>query len=100
MANFNFKQKKGDTRKSFKYEDSPDRHREKPDVITMIKKMQQQLMFLERKIDILIGQSPAKFSKSGGHSSRYEGGTRNDSSGERNFHKGKKSFSSKRSPRS
>jgi len=56
-----------------------------PDVVAMIRKMQQQLVFLERKIDALISQSAGKsdrergFSKpfrSYGRSSRHADGNR------------------------
>ena len=99
MAGFNFKQKKSRTSKHFKYEDSPDRDPGEPDVIAMIKKMQQQLVFLERKIDMLISQSSSKPSRLDGHSGRYGSKTRDDSSRERSSYKGQKPFSYKRKSR-
>jgi hypothetical protein len=63
-----------------------------PDVVVLIKKMQQQLIFLEKKIDILINQSQGApprekyFSKpyrSFDRSHRYGKGERDSSPGER-----------------
>lgn len=59
------------------------------DVVSLIKKMQQQLNFLEKKIDILIGQSPERsfgekrFSKPFRPS--FSGGAHH---GKRDFHRG------------
>jgi hypothetical protein len=71
------------------------------DVVSLIKKMQQQLNFLEKKIDILIGQSPERsfgerekrFSKPFRPS--FGGGTHH---GKRDFHHGprREGFSSDR----
>ncbi|MFH2137311.1 MAG: hypothetical protein ABII88_02240 [Candidatus Omnitrophota bacterium] len=110
MAEFNYKQNR--TRRTFKQEDSSPRHQEETDVPAMIKKMQQQLTFLERKIDILISQSSSSHSakpfsrpfsrpsRPEGSSGHYGSRTRDDSSRERSFHKGKKPFPSKRTARS
>ncbi|MFH1063435.1 MAG: hypothetical protein V1747_11220 [Candidatus Omnitrophota bacterium] len=122
MAEFDFKQNKNRPRKQFKYSDAPERHQEESDVPTMLRKIQQQLVFLERKIDLLSGQSPARPPRAEGHSggfgsrprdasfgerSSYQGkkpftprsGTRADKPGEKSFFKGKKSFSSKKRSR-
>ncbi len=67
------------------------------DVITLVKKMQQQLNFLEKKIDLLIGQSPSdrpRFSKPPFRPSF--GGA---SSGKRDFHRGPREGGFNRAPR-
>jgi hypothetical protein len=65
-----------------------------PDVVAMIRKMQQQLVYLEKKIDTLISQSAAKpsrergFSKpfrSYGPSSRHADGNRDSGPRDGNF---------------
>ena len=70
------------------------------DVVALIKKMQQQLEFLEKKIDTLINQSQEKpfqekrFSKpfrSFGHSPRYGKGEHDRSPRERDFDQGRHS---------
>ncbi len=99
MAGFNFKQKKSRPSKQFKYDDSPGRHEGEPDLIAMIKKMQQQLVFLERKIDMLLNRSSSKPTRSEGYSGRYGSGARDDSPKERSFYKDKKPFFSKRRSR-
>ena len=66
------------------------------DVITLVKKMQQQLNFLEKKIDLLIGQSPSdrpRFSKPPFRPSF--GGA---SSGKRDFHRGPREGGFNRAP--
>ena len=68
-----------------------------PDVVDLIKKIQQHLVFLEKKIDLLIGQSSQRsfktrpFSKPfwpGGHSHRRENREHNQSR-ENNFAQGR-----------
>ena len=44
----------------FKHQHSPDESHANTDVVTLIRKMQQQLDFLERKIDTLISQSQGR----------------------------------------
>ena len=100
MGYFNFKQKKNRGGKYFKHKDTPERQQEEPDVIAMLKRMQQQLGFLEKKVDMLLGREfPSKPFRSEGHSGRHDNEARGDSSGKRNFHKGKKPFPFKRRPR-
>ena len=81
----------------FEHNNPPAPSQVEPDVITLIKKMQQQLVFLEKKIDVLIGQSPGKpfhdrrFSKPFrrfGHSNWHGKKERDNNSGERNFSQG------------
>jgi hypothetical protein len=64
------------------------------DVVSLIKKMQQQLNFLEKKIDLLIGQSPdrPRFSKPPFRPSF--GGA-----GKRDFHRGPREGGFNRAPR-
>ena len=66
------------------------------DVVSLIKKMQQQLNFLEKKIDLLIGQSPdrPRFSKPPFRPSF--GGAH---SGKRDFHRGPREGGFNRAPR-
>jgi len=68
------------------------------DVVVLIKKMQQQLVFLEKKIDILINQSKARpfsekhFSKpfrSFGHPHRRSDRAQDNTSGEKSFDRGR-----------
>jgi len=106
MGEINFKQKRSRANKHFKYENSPDRGQGEPDVFAMIKKIQQQLVFLERKIDLLIGKSSSKPFRADGHSGRYGSGVRDDNRGvrddnhgKRSFHKRENPFSPKRRPR-
>ncbi len=99
MGEFKFKDGKGRASKPFKYEDAPEKHQGKPDVISMLKKMQQQLVFLERKIDLLLGKSSARPSRSDGQFGRQGSGPRDDSLRERSFSKGKKPFPPKRRSR-
>ena len=47
----------------FKNENPPVSPQAEPDVVALIKKIQQQLVFLEKKIDILINQSQGASSK-------------------------------------
>ncbi|MCG2712151.1 MAG: hypothetical protein L6416_07505 [Candidatus Omnitrophica bacterium] len=92
MEELNFKQKKHKHSKNFKYESAPERHHgAENDVASMIRKMQQQLVFLERKIDMLLGQSSPRPSRFEGHG----GQTREESFGERSAYKGKKPFAPK-----
>lgn len=110
MAGFDSKKRKSSPRKSFKYEDAPERSSSRPfnksprgdsgSVVDMVKKMQQQLIYLERKLDILIEQSGVKPSRSEGSSGRQGRGAWDSSSRETNFTKGKKPFLQKRKPRS
>jgi hypothetical protein len=106
MGEFDFKQNKNRPRKQFKYADAPERHQEESDIPTMLKKMQQQLVFLERKIDLLLGQSPSRPPRAEGHSNGFgerssyqgknpfapRGGARSDSFGERSAYQGSKPF--------
>ena len=84
--------------KHFKHKSSSisSRNESDSDVVALINEMQQQLVFLEKKIDILISQSSQRpfeakhFSKplrSFDHSSRYGKGKQGNSFGERNFAK-------------
>ncbi|MFH1094317.1 MAG: hypothetical protein V1739_09250 [Candidatus Omnitrophota bacterium] len=92
MEEFNFKNKKHKHSKNFKYESTPDRHHSgENDVVSMLRKMQQQLVFLERKIDMLLGQSHPRPPRFEGHA-RPGGQTREESFGERSVYKGKKPF--------
>jgi hypothetical protein len=67
------------------------------DVVTLIKKMQQQLVFLEKKIDILVNQSSSrpfrerKFSKPFRSFGQHHGSDRerNNASGEKSFDRGR-----------
>jgi len=68
------------------------------DILVLIRKMQQQLVFLEKKMDILIGQSSGRpysekhFSKpfrSFGRSDRYSGRGQVNASGEKSFERGR-----------
>lgn len=83
-----------------------------PDVIALIKKMQQHLIFLEKKIDILVSQSSQsserpfnkerRFSRPfrpGGHSHSHprDNRERHHSSGERGFSQGRRPFDGPRS---
>lgn len=70
-----------------------------PDVVAMLKRIQQQLVFLEKKIDTLINQPLGRpferkpFSKpqrSFGHPHRYGKGQQDNSSGEGNFGQGRR----------
>jgi hypothetical protein len=69
------------------------------DVVALIKRMQQQLAFLEKKLDILINQSQDKpsgerhFSKpfrASGHPHRHAGGRRDTGYGEKRFDRGRR----------
>ncbi len=80
----------------FKDDTSPDSQQVEPEVIALIKKMQQHLVFLEKKIDTLIERSSEKpferkyFSKSSRpfeRSHRYGKGKQKNSFRERNFTK-------------
>ena len=94
-----------------KHPPASDSHpQEEPDVLALIKKIQQHLVFLEKKIDLLIGQSSQSserpfnkerrfsrpFSKPfrpGGHSSHpRDNRERHHSSSERGFSQGRRSF--------
>lgn len=97
MSEFDFKQNK--PRKQFKYADAPERQAEESDLPTMVKKMQQQLVFLERKIDLLLGQSSVRPSRPEGHSGGFGGRPRDDSFGERGSYKGSKPFIPRNRPR-
>ncbi|MCP4648466.1 MAG: hypothetical protein GY853_00105 [PVC group bacterium] len=102
MAESKFKSRNSRPRKTFKYEDAPERPQRpqrEPSVIDMVKKMQQQLMFLERKIDTLISQSSSGPSRSDGRFNRHKTGSRDDGSGPVDFRKGKKPFFSRKKPR-
>jgi len=100
MAMFNFKQKKNRTRKSFKHDDSPERQRGgEQDLPAMIRKMQQQLNFLEKKIDTLLGQSQGKPFRQERHPGRFSSGAREESTGERRPYKGQKPFPPRRRPK-
>ena len=128
MGDFKFKDKNKGPRKSFKYEDAPEKssprsssprsssprsssprsfssgssREDSGSVVEMIRKMQQQLIYLERKIDTLIGGSSSRPSRpERSSSSRHGRGSREDSpSRAKNFTKGKKPFLQKRKPSS
>ncbi len=85
-------------RKPFSDDDSP--HGE-TDVVSLLKKLQQQITYLERKIDILVNQSgersfpPKRFSASSrpfGHAPRQEHGERDHGPRERSFTPGGRPF--------
>jgi hypothetical protein len=70
----------------------PEEYYEDADVLGVLKKMQQQLAFLEKKIDILIGQSERPFSKPSRsfdrpYGQRGEGGSERKFRSGRNFEK-------------
>jgi len=82
--------------KHFKDDTSPVSQQAEPEIIALIKRMQQQLVFLEKKIDTLIGRSSERpferkhFSKSSrpfGRPHRYGKGKQENSFRERNFTK-------------
>jgi hypothetical protein len=73
-----------------------EKHRE-PDAVELFKKIQQQLIFLEKKIDTLIKQSSPRsfeakrFSKplrTFGHSGYHDRGKQGSATGERSFSRG------------
>ncbi|MBU1087331.1 MAG: hypothetical protein KKD05_07420 [Candidatus Omnitrophica bacterium] len=99
MSEFEYKPNKDRKRQQFKKHETSDRHQEETDLPTMIKKMQQQLVFLERKIDLLLGQSPARPQRSEGYAGNFGSGKRDDSFGERSSYKGSKSFAPRRGSR-
>jgi CxxC-x17-CxxC domain-containing protein len=83
-------------KKHFKDGISPGSQQVEPEVIALIKRMQQQLVFLEKKIDTLIGRSAERpferkhFSKSSrpfARPHRYGKGKQGNSFRERNFTK-------------
>ncbi len=87
--------------KPFKKKDSTDKKRTfsaapkgEQDVSYLIKKVQQQLTFLERKIDTLIEQSSGRPSRSFDRSSSFDKGRRPNRTGERSFSSGR-SFNKK-----
>ncbi|MBU1043602.1 MAG: hypothetical protein KJ915_04290 [Candidatus Omnitrophica bacterium] len=92
MSEFEYKSNKERSRPQFKKHASSDRHQEETDLPTMVKKMQQQLVFLERKIDLLLGQSSVRPPRSEGYAGSFGSGKRDDSFGERSSYKGSKSF--------
>jgi hypothetical protein len=76
------------------YDDSPAPLQEEPDLVVMIKRLQQQMTFLEKKIDMLIERSSerqfrerdhSKPFRSYGHSSRHSDGNRDRGPREGNF---------------
>ena len=82
----------------FKHNDSLSPAPDEQDVAALIKKMQQQLVFLEKKIDILIEQSSrrpfnerhfSKPSRSFGRPHRPFDRARGDASGEKRFDRGR-----------
>lgn len=81
---------------NFAKNEQDEKHPE-PDVVELIKKIQQQLVFLEKKIDTLINQSSVRpfegkrFSKPlrpFDHSNYHDRGKQGHGSGERNFSQG------------
>ncbi len=97
MSGFEYKKSNERNRKPFKKHGSNDRHDDESDVPTMIKKMQQQLVFLERKIDLLLGQSPNK-PRTEGYVGSFPS-KRDNSFGERSSYKDKNAFSPRSSGR-
>ena len=75
--------------KPFEHQNSPVPPQSEPDAITLIKRMQQQLVYLERKIDTLISQSSQKPSRPFGNSHRHDKGKNFNSSGERGYGQGR-----------
>lgn len=84
--------------KHFRRESSSVPPQAEMDVVSLIKKMQQQLSFLEKKIDILISQSQEKPFKGRpfpkpfrpfSHSHHHDRGERDNSSRERDFSRGR-----------
>ncbi len=99
MAGFDYKQKKNREHKSFRYEDSPEGPQGKPDLASMVRKIQQQLVFLERKIDMLLGQSSSSSFRQDGKFARAEGKAHKHGFADKGSYKGKKPFLPKRKPR-
>jgi len=90
MSDLDYGKGKQRKRKPFKKYGGQDRHEENSDVPTMIKKMQQQLVFLERKIDQLLEQSSSK-PRAKGYSGGF-GSKRDNDFGERSSYKDKNAF--------
>jgi len=79
----------------FKHDDSLSLAPDEQNVVALIKKMQQQLVFLEKKMDILIGQS-SRPSRSFGRPHRPFDRAPGDASGEKRFDHKKKAYGDSR----